>query len=85
MMIMVSSNDLISLYLSIELQSLPLYVLASIRNKSSKSTESGLKYFVLGVSLHAYSFMVYLLYMGIRDQYIIMRLHQIYQNMMLVY
>ena len=48
MMIMVSSNDLISLYLSIELQSLPLYVLASIRNKSLKSTESGLKYFVLG-------------------------------------
>ena len=47
-MIMVSSNDLISLYLSIELQSLPLYVLASIRNKSLKSTESGLKYFVLG-------------------------------------
>ena len=48
MMIMVSSNDLISLYLAIELQSLPLYVLASIRNKSLKSTESGLKYFVLG-------------------------------------
>jgi NADH-quinone oxidoreductase subunit N len=48
MMIMVSSNDLITLYLSIELQSLPLYVLASIRNKSLKSTESGLKYFVLG-------------------------------------
>ena len=48
MMIMVSSNDLISLYLGIELQSLPLYVLASIRNKSLKSTESGLKYFVLG-------------------------------------
>jgi len=39
---------LVTLYLSIELQSLPLYVLASIRNKSSKSTESGLKYFVLG-------------------------------------
>ena len=48
MMLMVSSNDLVTLYLSIELQSLPLYVLASIRNKSSKSTESGLKYFVLG-------------------------------------
>lgn len=48
MMMMVSSNDLVTLYLSIELQSLPLYVLASIRNKSLKSTESGLKYFVLG-------------------------------------
>ena len=48
MMIMVSSNDLISLYLCIELQSLPLYVLASIRNKSLKSIASGLKYYVLG-------------------------------------
>ena len=48
MMLMVSSNDLITLYLSIELQSLPLYVLAAIRNKSINSSESGLKYFVLG-------------------------------------
>ena len=48
MMVMVSSNDIISLYLGLELQSLPLYVLASIRRESKKSTEAGLKYFVLG-------------------------------------
>ena len=48
MMVMVSSNDIVSLYLGLELQSLPLYVLASIRRESKKSTEAGLKYFVLG-------------------------------------
>jgi len=48
MMMMVSANDLISLYLGIELQSLSLYVLATIRRDSVKSAEAGLKYFVLG-------------------------------------
>ena len=48
MMIMVSANDLIALYLGIELQSLSLYVLAAIRRDSIKSAEAGLKYFVLG-------------------------------------
>ncbi len=48
MMMMVSANDLISLYLGIELQSLSLYVLAAIRRDSVRSTEAGLKYFVLG-------------------------------------
>ena len=48
MFLMVSSNDLIGLYLGIELQSLSLYVLASIDRESEKSTESGVKYFVLG-------------------------------------
>lgn len=48
MMMMVSANDLISLYLGIELQSLSLYVLAAFRRDSLRSSEAGLKYFVLG-------------------------------------
>jgi len=48
MMVMVSANDLMSLYMGLELQSLSLYVLASIRRDSELATESGLKYFVLG-------------------------------------
>ncbi len=48
MSMMVSANDLISLYLGLELQSLSLYVLASIRRDSPRATEAGLKYFVLG-------------------------------------
>ncbi len=48
MMIMVSANDLIVLYMGIELQSLSLYVLAAFHRDYSKSTEAGLKYFVLG-------------------------------------
>ena len=48
MAMMVSANDLISLYMGLELQSLSLYVLAAIRRDSVKATEAGLKYFVLG-------------------------------------
>ncbi len=48
MMMMVSAHDLIALYLGLELQSLSLYVVASFRRDSVKSTEAGLKYFVLG-------------------------------------
>ncbi len=48
MMAMVSANDLISLYLGLELQSLSLYVVAAFRRDSLQSTEAGLKYFVLG-------------------------------------
>lgn len=48
MMMMVSANDLISLYVGLELQSLPLYVLAAFNRDSVRSTEAGLKYFVLG-------------------------------------
>ncbi len=48
MFMMVSANDLISLYLGLELMSLSLYVLAAVRRDSLKSSESGLKYFVLG-------------------------------------
>lgn len=48
MMVMVSANDLMTLYMGIELQSLPLYVLAAFKRDSERSTEAGLKYFVLG-------------------------------------
>src|SRR6056297_1554184 len=48
MMVMVSAGDLMVLYMGLELQSLALYVVASMRRDSIKSTEAGLKYFVLG-------------------------------------
>ena len=48
MIMMVSAGDLIALYLGLELQSLALYVVAAVRRDSLKSTEAGLKYFVLG-------------------------------------
>ena len=47
MFIMVSSNDLILFYLGLELQSLGLYILASIDRDNLKSSEAGIKYFVL--------------------------------------
>ncbi|MDC0418054.1 NADH-quinone oxidoreductase subunit NuoN [Pelagibacteraceae bacterium] len=47
MFFMVSSNDLMSFYLGLELQSLALYILASIDKDNIKSNESGIKYFVL--------------------------------------
>ena len=48
MMLMISANDLIGLYLGIEMQSLALYVIAAIHRDSIRSTEAGLKYFILG-------------------------------------
>ncbi|WP_370074030.1 MULTISPECIES: NADH-quinone oxidoreductase subunit NuoN [Salipiger] len=48
MMVMVSAGDLMTLYMGLELQSLALYVVASLRRDSERSTEAGLKYFVLG-------------------------------------
>ena len=48
MMLLISASDLISLYLGLELMSLCLYVLAAIQRDSVRSTEAGLKYFVLG-------------------------------------
>ncbi|SEO26168.1 NADH dehydrogenase subunit N [Salinihabitans flavidus] len=48
MMVMVSAGDLMALYMGLELQSLALYVVAAMRRDSVKSTEAGLKYFVLG-------------------------------------
>lgn len=48
MMIMISANDLMSLYVGLELQSLPLYILAAFNRNNLKSSEAGIKYFVLG-------------------------------------
>ena len=48
MMLMVSASDLLMLYMGLELQSLALYVAAAMRRDSVKSSEAGLKYFVLG-------------------------------------
>ncbi|MGH6957026.1 MAG: NADH-quinone oxidoreductase subunit NuoN [Caulobacteraceae bacterium] len=48
MSVMVSAGDLISLYVGIELHSLALYILAAFQRDDAKSSEAGLKYFVLG-------------------------------------
>jgi NADH-quinone oxidoreductase subunit N len=48
MMVMVSAGDLMVLYMGLELQSLALYVVASLQRDDKKSTEAGLKYFILG-------------------------------------
>lgn len=61
MFVMVSSRDLITLYVGVELQSLALYVLAAWRRDDARSSEAGLKYFVLsalssGLLLYGASF-----------------------------
>jgi NADH-quinone oxidoreductase subunit N len=48
MLLLISANDLIALYLGLEMMSLPLYVVAASNRDNVKSTEAGLKYFVLG-------------------------------------
>jgi NADH-quinone oxidoreductase subunit N len=48
MLMLISANDLIALYLGLELLSLSSYVIASIDRDNVRSTEAGLKYFVLG-------------------------------------
>jgi NADH-quinone oxidoreductase subunit N len=48
MLLMISANDMMSLYLGLELQSLSLYVVAAFRRDHLRSSEAGLKYFVLG-------------------------------------
>ena len=48
MMVVISSNDLMTLYMGIEIQSISLYIIAAYRRDNLKSTEAGLKYFILG-------------------------------------
>ena len=48
MLLMISANDLMALYVGLELQSLALYVIAAFQRDSIRSTEAGVKYFVLG-------------------------------------
>lgn len=48
MLLMISADNLLTLYMGLEMQSLSLYVIAAINRDSTRSTEAGLKYFVLG-------------------------------------
>ncbi|HJQ58375.1 MAG TPA: NADH-quinone oxidoreductase subunit N, partial [Vineibacter sp.] len=48
MLVMISANDLMTLYLGLEMQSLALYVTAAFQRDDARSSEAGLKYFVLG-------------------------------------
>jgi NADH-quinone oxidoreductase subunit N len=48
MMMMISANSLLALYIALELHSLPLYVMTAFHRDQTRSTEAGLKYFVLG-------------------------------------
>ena len=48
MMVVISANDLMVLYMGVELQSLPLYVVAAMQRDQLRSSEAGLKYFLLG-------------------------------------
>ncbi|HEX5079922.1 MAG TPA: NADH-quinone oxidoreductase subunit NuoN [Geminicoccaceae bacterium] len=48
MMMMISANSLLALYIALELHSLPLYVMTAVHRDQTRSTEAGLKYFVLG-------------------------------------
>ncbi|SES10710.1 NADH-quinone oxidoreductase subunit NuoN [Rhizobium sp. NFR03] len=48
MLLMISANDMMSLYMALELQSLAAYVVAAMNRDDLRSTEAGLKYFVLG-------------------------------------
>ncbi len=47
-MVLISANDFITFYLGLELQALSLYLLAALNRKSAKSSEAGMKYFILG-------------------------------------
>ena len=47
MMVMVSANDLLAMFIGLELQSLSLYVLAALNRNSLLSSEAGIKYFIL--------------------------------------
>ena len=53
-MFMASANDLIAVFVALELLSIPLYVLAAFRAPNLKSEESGMKYFILGAFSSAF-------------------------------
>jgi len=54
MMFMVSANDLITIFVALELLSIPLYVMSAIRHNDPKSEESGMKYFIMGAFASAF-------------------------------
>ena len=68
---MISSYDLIVFYLGLELQSISLYILASFKKRNEKSTEAGLKYFVLSALATGLLFMALLLFTVLQDQQIL--------------
>ena len=71
---MLSANDLILFYLGLELQSLALYVLASIDRDNTISSEAGIKYFVLSALSSGLFCMDVLYFMDLLDQLILMKL-----------
>ena len=78
MILMISSYDLIIFYLGLELQSLCLYILASFRRDDERSTEAGLKYFVLSaLASVVFYFMVVLLFTDLQDLQILKLFQQI--------
>ena len=86
MMIMISSNDLIVFYMGLELQSLALYVLATFNRDQIKSSEAGLKYFVLRHYHQVFYYMVVHYYMDLQAQQILMlfQINLILINMLLL-
>ncbi|HEX9597675.1 MAG TPA: NADH-quinone oxidoreductase subunit N, partial [Anaerolineales bacterium] len=54
MMFMAGANDLVVVFIALELLSIPLYVLAAFRSPETKSEESGMKYFILGAFASAF-------------------------------
>ena len=54
MMLMGSANDLVVVFIALELLSIPLYVMAAMRHNNAKSEESGMKYFILGAFASAF-------------------------------
>ena len=56
MVCLVSTNDLLALYMAIELMSLSFYILAAYKRNSEFSGEAGLKYFILGAFLQVFYF-----------------------------
>jgi NADH-quinone oxidoreductase subunit N len=66
--VLVSANDLLITYVSIEIRGLSLYILISIKKNTLYSTEAGLKYFVLGSLasiLLLFGFLVFMVYLAV--------------------
>lgn len=90
-MLLISSNDLISLYISIELQSYGLYIISTIYRNSENSTASGLTYFLLGGLSSCFILLgIGLIYSNtgttyIENFYIITNMSNIVNNMLFLY
>jgi len=78
MMLVISSYDLIAMYLAIELQSFCMYIVASLKRESEFSTEAGLKYFILGAFSSGLLLFV-LCYMVLQERQIISNYFMFFQ------